>query len=304
MEQRWTSGTKGPVRGSGERLTERLKERPAGRLDLSLPQVAGGGLAAIGAAVLASRLGVYGTVIGAGLFSVVATCGGSVFHYLFRRTGERIRDAAAEARPAGRQVPVPPHPVPPHPEAPERPAPAAGLGDGGYTPATTHGTRLRGWKRPFLAAGAAFAVAMGAITGYELISGQDLSGGTGTTVGSVVSGGGHRSAVPATPESGDGGGATAPAGDGDHSGGTERSGATGSGTDSGSGSDSGSGTEPTPTPSASPSASTAPEPPGPAATGSAHSTDRSGSSGSTDPTGAAPTPSGTGGTGTAEGHRR
>nr|MDT0526266.1 hypothetical protein [Streptomyces sp. DSM 41633] len=64
------------------------KER---RIDLSLPQVAGSAVAAVAAAVAASQLGVYGTIAGAGVMSVVATCGGSVFQHFFRRTGEQIR---------------------------------------------------------------------------------------------------------------------------------------------------------------------------------------------------------------------
>ncbi|MFF7199414.1 hypothetical protein [Streptomyces sp. NPDC008141] len=156
------------------------------RLDLSVPQVAGSALAAIAAAVLASQLGVYGTIIGAGLVSVVATCGGSVFQHFFRRTGEQIRDVTVQAKPKGRQVPLPPaddatqmlrqvH----RDEAREE-----------FSAASTHGTRVRGWKRPLVAASVVFGVAMLGITGYEVASGSELGGGNGTTVGSAVRGGG------------------------------------------------------------------------------------------------------------------
>ncbi|MEV6786511.1 hypothetical protein [Streptomyces sp. NPDC051098] len=157
------------------------------RLDLSVPQVAGSGLAAIAAAVLASQLGVYGTIIGAGLVSVIATCGGSVFQHFFRRTGEQIRDVTVQAKPRGRQVPLPPaddatqmlrqvH----RDEAREE-----------FSAASTHGTRVRGWKRrPLVAASVVFGVAMLGITGYEVASGSELGGGNGTTVGSAVRGGG------------------------------------------------------------------------------------------------------------------
>lgn len=64
------------------------------RLDLSVPQVAGSALAAAVAAFLAGQLGVYGTIIGAGVVSVVATTGGSIFQHLFRRTGEQLKEAA------------------------------------------------------------------------------------------------------------------------------------------------------------------------------------------------------------------
>ncbi|WP_405388027.1 hypothetical protein OG596_08635 [Streptomyces sp. NBC_01102] len=80
------------------------KER---RIDLSLPQVAGSAVAAVAAAVMASQLGVYGTIAGAGVMSVVATCGGSVFQHFFRRTGEQIREVTVQVKhPGGRQVTV------------------------------------------------------------------------------------------------------------------------------------------------------------------------------------------------------
>lgn len=147
------------------------------RLDLSVAQVAGSALAAVAAAVLASRLGVYGTIIGAGVVSVVATAGGPVFQHLFRRTGEQLKEAAAQTRP--------------RPGATRggalRPRPA-----GEYGEATTHGTRLRGWKRAAVPAGAAFVLAMGAVTGVELLAGGPVSnlwGGDhgGTTVSNSVS---------------------------------------------------------------------------------------------------------------------
>lgn len=64
------------------------------RLDLSVAQVAGSALAAAVAAFLAGQLGVYGTIIGAGVVSVVATTGGSLFQHLFRRTGEQLKEVA------------------------------------------------------------------------------------------------------------------------------------------------------------------------------------------------------------------
>ncbi|MGW6538978.1 hypothetical protein ACWGBV_25860 [Streptomyces sp. NPDC055051] len=172
------------------------------KVDLSVPQVAGSALAAVIAAKLASTLGVYGTILGAGVISVIATCGGPLFQLLFSRTGEQVRDATAAAKPRARQVPS----TSPDPSA--RQAPPAGdrhtlmLGtvtgpaapfpyDEDFGTATTHGTRLRGWRRPMLAAALVFGVTMGGITTYELVSGEDFSGTKGTTTfGSVVRGGG------------------------------------------------------------------------------------------------------------------
>ncbi len=86
--------------------TEQTEQKEK-RIDLSLPQVAGSAVAAVAAAVAASQLGVYGTIAGAGVMSVVATCGGSVFQHFFRRTGEQIREVTVQVvHPEGRQVTV------------------------------------------------------------------------------------------------------------------------------------------------------------------------------------------------------
>ncbi|MEU4504400.1 hypothetical protein [Streptomyces sp. NPDC024089] len=219
------------------------KER---RIDLSLPQVAGSAVAAVAAAVAASKLGVYGTILGAGVMSVVATCGGSVFQHFFRRTGEQIREVTVHVKHPGREVTVRTREtsgartartpsgtsrgttdaadattvlpamdattvlrgadteVPPQAPADDdpdrtrmlRPLDATQLlttarpdPDEEFSEATTHGTRIRGWKRSALGAAVVFVLTMAGITTYELISGNDLSGGSGTTVGSVVRGG-------------------------------------------------------------------------------------------------------------------
>ncbi|GAA2330191.1 MSCRAMM family adhesin SdrC [Streptomyces kunmingensis] len=84
------------------------QSRPKGkkRVDLSVPQVAGSAVAAVVAAKLASSFGVYGTILGAGVVSAIATCGGTVFQHFFSRTGEQIRDAAVQTKPKGRRIPV------------------------------------------------------------------------------------------------------------------------------------------------------------------------------------------------------
>ncbi|MBF6045419.1 hypothetical protein GO001_09320 [Streptomyces sp. NRRL B-1677] len=233
------------------------------RLDLSLAQVAGSALAAVIAALLAGKLGVYGTVIGAGVVSVVATSGGTIFQHLFKRTGEQLREATAQsAKPTMRQVPVqdasravsraaaavrgggPAGRGTAHDDATRalpqadatqmlpaadgdaatrlvytgRQAPEPGGAHAGahpgacadehssaygdthadahpgpytdtYTPATTHGTRVRGWKRPLIAAGAVFVLAMGTVTAVELVKGSSADGGGSTTVGQIFDGG-------------------------------------------------------------------------------------------------------------------
>ncbi|MFB7247422.1 hypothetical protein ACFCYX_33750 [Streptomyces populi] len=138
------------------------------RLDLSVPQVAGSAVAAVVAAKLASYFGVYGTILGAGLVSVVATCGGTLFQHFFRRTGEQIRDVTVPARPKPRPLPGP-------------------LGE--FTEGTVYRARVKSWKRPLVATALVFGVTMAGITTYETVSGRSFSGdGASTTVGDAFKG--------------------------------------------------------------------------------------------------------------------
>ncbi|MFE1209486.1 hypothetical protein G6W47_27960 [Streptomyces sp. CAI-21] len=253
------------VKEVGTRSGEEPQEE-AKRIDLSVPQVAGSAVAAVAGAVAASQLGVYGTVIGAGVMSVVATTGGSVFQHLFRRTGEQIRDVA-HVRPKGEPGPDVPdtfradpepdpltdpapgrlasadpataHTVPGDPPAPVEATQLLGQADpeatqllsqadpgatqllgqagpdatralrvpaadpaeadqatrllravpepsgpetGEFGEATTHQARTGRWKRPLISAAAVFVLAMGGITGWELVSGHALSGDSGPTI--------------------------------------------------------------------------------------------------------------------------
>lgn len=190
------------------------------RLDLSVPQVAGGAVAAVVAAKLASYFGVYGTMLGAGLVSVVATCGGTVFQHFFKRTGEQIRDVTVQAKPRPQQVPA----------------------AGEFTEGTVYRARVRSWKRPLVAAALVFGVTMAGITTYELVSGQSFSGDNrGTTVGDALKGSGSGS--PSEPSSPPASSATPS----DDSSSAQPSGDGGTGTDQ----DEDGATTPTPTPSSS-----------------------------------------------------
>ena len=72
----------------------------ARRVGLSGSQVAASALAAVSSAVAASYLGVAGTVIGAGVGSVIATVCTALYQHSLTRTNERIRKVTpATARP-------------------------------------------------------------------------------------------------------------------------------------------------------------------------------------------------------------
>ncbi|MFD5715579.1 hypothetical protein ACFWHW_35285 [Streptomyces pharetrae] len=150
---------------NSEASDEEVKQK---RIDLSVPQVAGSAVAAVLAAELASSFGVYGTIAGAGVVSVIATCGGSLFQHFFKRTGEQLRTGRTPVRVA----------VGAAPQAP----PAAGE----FSEGTVHRARVRGWKRWAPAAVVVFGVTMTGITAYELASGDSFSGRGGTTVGGAL----------------------------------------------------------------------------------------------------------------------
>lgn len=354
-----------------DRTDSKAKQTGRGkRIDLSVHQVAGSALAAAVAAYLAGRLGVYGTVIGAGVVSVVATTGGSIFQHLFRRTGEQVKEATVSTRPrprrrqelgsratapstgargaarvrsassagvtmvlptfdrggtedeitsvaaagnadATRTLPRTPaldetqlltaSPaadetqvltvssaadetqvlVPPGAEDATRPVPqqdartmalrTVAEPPGGASVAesseeapeeesrTLYGTRLRGRRRTWLAALAVFLLAMAGVTAFELATGHDAAGGSGTSVSNFFRSGGGGGSAPTTPtprpstssEDTDRGGATeGPTPQPDATGGSADS-DTQSGSDSsdtGSGSD-GESTAPSPSPS-------------------------------------------------------
>lgn len=260
---------------SSEHGTEKAR-----RIDLNVPQVAGGAVAAVLAAKLASYFGVYGTILGAGVVSVVATCGGSLFQHFFKRTGEQIRDATAvAARPAAG----------PAGQAPPR--------HGEFTEGTVYRTRTRSWKRPVLAAAVVFGVTMAGITTYELASGHNLSGGRSTTVGDAFSRGG--ATAPGSGESGS-----------SDTNGTSDSGPSDSGTSDDSGADdaptaapSGSGAArgDNPSPSTGEDGGTTPSPsPTPSATGSEDAGSTTPGAPSTPPEPSASSRSGTAGQGRAD----
>ncbi len=172
------------------------------RIDLSATQVVASALATVVGAVLASELGVYGTILGAAVVSIGATTGGAVFQHLFRRTGEQLRGAVDRAAGPGpltnglRQAPpsdrtdaAPPGAVPP--AAGPRAAGPRGAAEWS-TPRVVRARRRWTWKSYAAVSALVFAVAMVPILAFELATGQPVSAtvqggsGSGTSLGGRV----------------------------------------------------------------------------------------------------------------------
>ena len=69
-----------------------MPRTPAPRLELSLPKIVAGALAAASAAVASSWLGVAGTVFGAVVVSVVATVGTALYSHSLERSQYAIKE--------------------------------------------------------------------------------------------------------------------------------------------------------------------------------------------------------------------
>lgn len=188
--------------------------RSTRKLKINLPQVAGGALAAVSAAAIASFLGVGGTVIGAALGSVVASVGGAFYSHSFRRAGEqlsqtRVLTVVARARPGASDVgpaDLPeiaddvPSVGPDAPtgglSAPARPVddpdpgrtydavagPVTDSADGDEPARGARDWRQLPWKRIAVVAAVLFVLAIVVIEGIEVLIGHPISGGSGTTV--------------------------------------------------------------------------------------------------------------------------
>ena len=154
---------------------------------IRISQVFAGALAAVTAALVGSTMGVAGTVVGAGLASVISTVGGAVYLRSIQRTKESVRTVRAKVvgRSGGTTVLV-------SEEDPEQAPPETGETRETEVAAHTGEDRPPAQRRrlrwPMLVVGslAAFALGMLAVTGVEWLRGEPLSGGTGTTFGSIV----------------------------------------------------------------------------------------------------------------------
>lgn len=148
-------------------------------------QVLAGALAAVTAALIGSTMGVAGTVVGAGLASVISTVGGAVYLRSIQRTRDGVRTVRAKVvgRSGGATVLVSTDDEEPAPEPGDEVEAESAPDEPERPPAEKR--RLR-WPVLVVTTVAAFALGMAAVTGVEWLRGESLSGGSGTTFGSVV----------------------------------------------------------------------------------------------------------------------
>ncbi|MEU1510270.1 hypothetical protein [Kitasatospora sp. NPDC005748] len=165
------------------------------RIDLSVAQVAASALATVVGALLASELGVYGTILGAAVVSVGATTGGAVFQHLFRRTGEQLRGAVDRTGPGPvvnglRQVP-------------DSDTRAPVISPAWNEPRVVRARRRWTWKSYGAVSALVFVLAMMPILAFELATGQPVSATVKGESGSGTSLGGTVAPKPADPPAGD-----------------------------------------------------------------------------------------------------
>jgi hypothetical protein len=166
------------------------------RTQLSAVQIAAGALATVSSAVVASFLGVAGTLVGAALASVISTICATLYSESLKKTNERLRAVRQQrtARPgpaSARTVEQPVAQALPTRLDPRRsPAPAG---------------RPR-WVRGAAYAAAVFGLAMAIVTGVELIGQQPVSALVGnssssgtTTIGSLTNTSSSRDTTPTPP---------------------------------------------------------------------------------------------------------
>jgi hypothetical protein len=155
---------------------------PPRRIEVSLTQLVAGSAAAVCGAWLASRIGVAGTVIGAGLVSALVTVLSAVYAHGARQARDRLQQRLEAIRARG---PLPASYAADTPGAdPAHPGAAA---TGADTDALTQSRALllppfdledsRGyrWGRIALAALAVFVLGMGVVTVVELVAGHSLA---------------------------------------------------------------------------------------------------------------------------------
>ena len=166
------------------------------RLEMSATQLIGGALAAMTAAVIGAQLGVAGTVLGAAIGSVVAGAAGSLYTASLKHTKDKLASAFV-GRVGGTDIELTTVPAgnetdgwatltqPTAAVAPPSPEPVATAAE---VDRAGHPVSRWPWKPILVSTAAVFLLAIAGITAFEVISGQSVSGGEGTTITQVSEG--------------------------------------------------------------------------------------------------------------------
>jgi hypothetical protein len=143
-------------------------EKPSGS-QLSVVQLSAGALAAVSSAVVASFFGVAGTLIGAAVASVISTLSATLYSQSLQKTNAGLRRVREQ---------VTRRPTAPQPTDATATAVLPAHLDPRRPPARR--SRIR-WPRIAVYAAAVFVLAMGIVTGIELVSQQPVSALVGVT---------------------------------------------------------------------------------------------------------------------------
>jgi hypothetical protein len=163
--------------------------------ELTVTKVAASALAAISAAIAASFFGAAGTVIGAGLGSVIATVSTALYQQSLKRTGEKLKQVVPRSAVIVRQrgpAHEPPDdaadvpelgvhgaPAPDHHDPRQSPgdpsAPAAANERGTWSSRLVDAARSVRWSHVAMASAAVFVIAFGAVLAVETLGGKSVS---------------------------------------------------------------------------------------------------------------------------------
>jgi cell division septation protein DedD len=137
------------------------------------------------AAALGSRLSVAGTIVGAALASIIAAVAGSLYTASLRRTHDKVKTVFWTGQPNEVEEPTVMEILD------DREGQVAGQRSHLVAPESVDpspGRRKLNWKRVLVAALAAFGIAAVTLTAFELVTGNAISGGEGTTIQQVREG--------------------------------------------------------------------------------------------------------------------